>query len=49
LGNRTIYVIKDTTGFEITVFPVDGGFPTETADALALWGVVRGDFAFFDP
>jgi hypothetical protein len=49
LGVRTIFVVKDTTGFEITVYPVDGGFPAETADALALWGVVRGDFAFFNP
>ena len=49
LGNRTIYVIKNNTGFEITVFPVDAGFPDETADAIALWGTVRSDFAFFDP
>jgi hypothetical protein len=49
LGVRTIFVVKGTTGFEITVYPVDGGFPAETADALALWGIVRGDFAFFNP
>jgi hypothetical protein len=49
LGVRTIYVIKDNTGFEITVYPVDGGFPDETADAIALWGIVRSDFAFYDP
>jgi len=49
LGVRTIYVIKSGTGFEITVYPVDAGFPSETTDALALWSIVRGDFAFFNP
>jgi len=49
LGTRTIFVIKDNTGFEITVYPVDAGFPDETADAIALWGTVRADFEFYDP
>jgi hypothetical protein len=49
LGTRTIYVIKSNTGFVITVYPVDAGFPDETDDALDLWGIVRSEFTFYEP
>ena len=42
-------MIKDNTGFEITVFPVDGGFPDETTDAIALWATIRTNFVFYAP
>lgn len=49
LGNRTVYVINNNIGFEITVYPVDAGFPAETADALDLWNTIRTSFAFYAP
>jgi hypothetical protein len=48
-GHRVTYVIKDNTGFAIFVGPVDGLFPAETIDAIALWGIIRTHFVFYEP
>lgn len=47
LGTRIVFVVFDSTGYILTLFPIDNSVPTQTAKAEAFWTVILDSFSFF--
>ncbi len=47
-GNRIIITVHDGTAYIMTLMPIDGVFPTQTAEAEDFWTVIVSSFTWID-